>query len=483
MTTTASTDAELLAHARRGDETAFAELYVRHEAAARRLANTYARRAGDVDDLVNGAFERVLQALRKGLGPTEAFRAYLFVTLRRLATDRIVRTRDAPYDEIPEPVRAEEHDELDLTERTLIVDAYESLPGRWQTVLWHTAVEGRAPRELAPTLGMSPNAAAALAYRAREKLRQAYLQAHLQTAPRPECEPHRSRLGAYVRDGLGTRDRGATADHIDDCSSCRGLVAELADVNRLLVRALFPLFLSAGEVAAALTATTALTGAAAGDATGGALRGAVSAGRRTLSRARSNPAAASTVVGALLVIAVIAGALTAAHDDEVALPIAPPGEQPVTPPFPGDDAEPPEVPLEVAPPTRRAEPIAASSGPAPATTPPPIGAAPDSEPGPGEPSTAPPSTDRPPPSSEPPSPAPTTPTTRPSVPPTTPPGTAPPPQAPPPPTTAPPTTQPPSSSQPCHAQVQLGGIFDVWICLDVGLLGRQSGGRGWKFSQ
>ena len=135
MTPTAVSDAELLAQARDGDEAAFTELYVRHQSAARRLANAYAR-AGDPEDLVNESFERVLAALRNGAGPTEGFRAYLFVTLRRLAATRIAKMRDEPVEEVPEPVRAEETSSpLDPADRQLVVAAYESLPERWQAVL------------------------------------------------------------------------------------------------------------------------------------------------------------------------------------------------------------------------------------------------------------------------------------------------------------------------------------------------------------
>src|SRR5688500_2839242 len=105
MTTSAQSDAELLAQARQGDETALAELCVRHEAAALRLARGHPR-AGDPDDLVSEAFTRVLRALRQGAGPTEAFRAYLFVALHRVAAARIARRQDEPYDEVPEPVRS-----------------------------------------------------------------------------------------------------------------------------------------------------------------------------------------------------------------------------------------------------------------------------------------------------------------------------------------------------------------------------------------
>ena len=315
MTPTAVSDAELLGQARDGDEAAFTELYVRHQAAAQRLANAYSR-AGDPEDLVNESFERVLAALRRGTGPTEAFRAYLFVTLRRLAADRISRSLDEPVDEVPEPVRNEqENPPLDPADRQLVVTAYESLPERWQAVLWQTAVEGRQPRDLAPGLGMSANAAAALAYRAREKLRQAYLQAHLQAAPRPTCEPHRSRLGAYVRDGLSRRDRSATELHLDGCSSCRGLVGELADVNRMLVRSLLPIFTAVGtHLAAGLAAAT--TGATVVGAGTGA--GVSALARRLTDKARSNPA---ILVGVVLVAA-LAFALIASRggDDAVVLP-------------------------------------------------------------------------------------------------------------------------------------------------------------------
>jgi RNA polymerase sigma factor (sigma-70 family) len=283
MAVTALSDAELLHAARNGDEAAFTELYVRHHAAARRLAGSY-RRGGDADDLVNGAFERVLGALRRGGGPEESFRAYLFVTLRRLAMEDARRGSDEALDDVPEPVLAVAGGpELEGAEREMVSEAFESLPGRWQAVLWHTAVEGRQPREIAGVVGLSANAAAALAYRARERLRQAYLQAHLQTSPRPRCEPHRSRLGGYVRHGLSRRDHKDTAQHIEHCESCRSLVTELNDVNRMLVRAVSPLFLLAGGKLAGLAAS------------GSAGAGAASAASAT--SAAATPAGAATLLG------------------------------------------------------------------------------------------------------------------------------------------------------------------------------------------
>lgn len=229
----AASDLELVDQARKGDSAAFGELFVRHHPVARRIATTY-RCPGDPDDLVNEGFERVFAAVRRGAGPTEGFRAYLLTTIRRLAAAHADRPREDSLDEIP--VAAATPPPLDAGDRDLICRAFQSLPDNLQAVLWYTAVEGRHPRELAPLLGVSTNAVAALAYRAREQLRQAYLQAHLLTWARPQCEPHRSLLGAFVRDGVARRQRAATQSHLDQCRSCRALLEDLTELNLLVLR-------------------------------------------------------------------------------------------------------------------------------------------------------------------------------------------------------------------------------------------------------
>lgn len=320
MGTTPLSDAELIARARAGDDSAFSELYERHQGAAHRLAATYPR-AGPADDLVNNAFERVLGAIRRGAGPDRAFRAYLFVTLRRLAAAQIAASYAAPIGEVPEGLQAEAHEVIDLAERALVLDAYGSLPDRMQAVLWQTEVEGRRPRELAPVLGMTANATAALASRAREKLRQAYLQAHLAASPHPECEPHRGRLGAYVRGDLGERALAATELHVHGCPACQELVAELTEVNSLFVRALVPWFVAPAHAAGVVLATgTAAAGVGAatagtpggGAAAGGALVAARQFGRGVVTKARANPGVTATVaVGSALAVAAMAVALIA----------------------------------------------------------------------------------------------------------------------------------------------------------------------------
>ena len=54
-------------------------------------------------------------------------------------------------------------------------------------VLWHTEVEQQKPADIAPLLGMSANSVSALAYRAREGLRQAFLSQHAADPDDVDC--------------------------------------------------------------------------------------------------------------------------------------------------------------------------------------------------------------------------------------------------------------------------------------------------------
>jgi RNA polymerase sigma factor (sigma-70 family) len=181
-------DAALLAATRAGDTEAFGLLYLRHVDAARRLAGRLAGDPGAAEDLVSEAFARVLAALHRGGGPATSFRAYLNTALRngfytgRRRDRRLEFTDDlSPYEVVvgpPDPAVAE-------LERRYAARAFARLPERWRIVLWHTAVQGETPAQLAPRLGLTPGGVAALAFRARARLRQMYHQEHaVGTLPR-----------------------------------------------------------------------------------------------------------------------------------------------------------------------------------------------------------------------------------------------------------------------------------------------------------
>jgi RNA polymerase sigma factor (sigma-70 family) len=230
-------DQELVTIVRAGDPDAYAILYRRHRAAAHGLARRLTRSDAESDDLVSESFARVLYALRAGGGPTSGFRRYLFAALRHAMLDKARRDRRLSYrDDLSavEPAVPFVDTALLGLENQLVARAFTSLPQRWQWILWHTTVEGESLAAVAAELGISTNGAAALAYRAREGLRQAYLQMHLQDADADDCRRAAGQLGAWVRHGLSRRDRTLVETHLADCPACPGRASELAEVNRCL---------------------------------------------------------------------------------------------------------------------------------------------------------------------------------------------------------------------------------------------------------
>ena len=130
----------------------------------------------------------------RGHGPQQAFRAYLLTTLRHLRASRAGRearlelTDDLTRYETGEPF----HDPtVAALDRSYAARAFGKLPERWRRVLWHTEIEGGSPAEIAHLLGLTPNGVAVLAHRARERLRQIYLQEHISRAGQARPAPGR----------------------------------------------------------------------------------------------------------------------------------------------------------------------------------------------------------------------------------------------------------------------------------------------------
>lgn len=154
----------------------FAALYAEHLPAARRAALALVP-ADAAEDIVAEAFTRVLARQAAGGGPDGAFRPYLLAAVRNIARDWLAeRRRAVPVQIDPRAVRVPGAGELVTAAEELAMArrAYESLSARWRAVLWQTEVEGRTPAELAPSVAMTPNAVAALAFRARLALAQAW---------------------------------------------------------------------------------------------------------------------------------------------------------------------------------------------------------------------------------------------------------------------------------------------------------------------
>ncbi|WP_234310709.1 MULTISPECIES: sigma-70 family RNA polymerase sigma factor [unclassified Streptomyces] len=242
-------DAELIDRMRSGDDSAYEELYRRHAQAVRRYARTCCRDAHTAEDLTAEVFARMLQAVRGGSGPEHAVRAYLLTCVRRVAASwtrsarreqlvddfavfaaRSASDSDGSGDDSLEPgadVRA-----MREAERSMAMRAFRSLPERWQAVLWHTEVEDESPSEVATLFGLDANGTRVLASRAREGLKQAYLQAHVSATltADEECARYADQLGTYARGRLRTRAERGLRKHLEDCAKCRLAALQIEEV-------------------------------------------------------------------------------------------------------------------------------------------------------------------------------------------------------------------------------------------------------------
>jgi len=226
-------DAEVIAAIREGDTIAIDELYRRHHCAAMSFAESIAGRTL-APDLVSEAFLRILDLLQRGGGPTLVFRSYLYTTIRNLYIDHI--RHHSRQTSLPDfgPLEAEFAlgDGLDdHFEHSLVKKAFSSLPERWQVALWYTTVEGVSLEDAGTFLGVAPNAVAALTFRAREGLRQAYLAEHLNLTAEQTCAEVWEVLPRYVRGGLRGRTRAMVDEHLPECRGCSAAVLELDEVN------------------------------------------------------------------------------------------------------------------------------------------------------------------------------------------------------------------------------------------------------------
>ncbi|QKV80184.1 sigma-70 family RNA polymerase sigma factor [Amycolatopsis sp. Hca4] len=300
-TTDVPSDAALITAVRGGDIAAYGELYDRHLVAARRVAAAIAADPAEREDLIAEGFTRVLRILRNGEGPDEDFRPYLLTTIRNTMISW--RRRDAAVSlvaEVPDVTPGAGSDEPvgNRLHATVAADAFASLPERWRTVLWRTEIDGDSPARIAEDLGLTPNGVAALAYRAREGLRQAYLDQHVPEARRRTCRTISAQLARFVRDGISDHKAHRVAAHLERCPDCRELADGLRQLNQELPATVAPLILGIPIVSQWLSTSGSLAGT-------GAAATATGTGASALSWAT---AAKVAVAGAALVTTVTIGA-------------------------------------------------------------------------------------------------------------------------------------------------------------------------------
>lgn len=268
-------DADLVLRVRAGDQGAFASLFDRHRDMARYVAAGQVDNRADIEDIVSEAFVSIHQALMRGKGPDTFFRAYLLTAVRRIAqAQNRMAARSLPVSDSFVLDRVEDPEDPAVMgfESSTVAAAFKSLPERWQEVLWYVDIEGMKPAATSEVLGITPNGVSSLAIRAREGLRQAYLQGHINNSTPKECEGYPDQLGAYSRNGLSRRAHHKVQTHLESCSKCTALLLDLNDVQSAMRAIIFPLIAGVALTSAApgimgapgITGAAGLAGAAAG---------------------------------------------------------------------------------------------------------------------------------------------------------------------------------------------------------------------------
>lgn len=141
----------------------FAEEVQPHEPKIRAWLQARFPQLGDIDDLMQETYLRVLRA--KGAGQLEHPKAYLFATARNAALDRFRRNRVITFERLadiadssvlvvgPDSAQSADRDH----ELETLAAAIRSLPERCREILVLRKHHGLSHREIAERLGISPH--------------------------------------------------------------------------------------------------------------------------------------------------------------------------------------------------------------------------------------------------------------------------------------------------------------------------------------
>ncbi len=208
-----STDEQIVAALKRGDEAAFVELVKRHQSLMLRVARRYVRSATVAEEVVQETWLGVLNGLDR-FECRASLKTWIFRILSNRALTRAEREgRAVPFSSLDgedgEPAVDADHfrgdadrwpghwwsspaswedlpEERLLARETLSVvgDAIVELPERQHVVIVMRDVEGWAPAEVCAALAISDGNQRVLLHRARSKVRRR-LEAYLDPQPAP----------------------------------------------------------------------------------------------------------------------------------------------------------------------------------------------------------------------------------------------------------------------------------------------------------
>jgi RNA polymerase sigma factor (sigma-70 family) len=264
-------DGVLVQEAAAGSGVSYGALYDRY---ATQVYNYSLRLTGsreDAADATQEAFVNVLRRLQEDDRPVLDFSSYLFAAARHESYGLMrQRARQHPFESPPEEVGRVADVDTDPERAAMLRDTQEAvqeanakLAPRHREALALREVAGRSYDEVAEIMGITPNAAAQLIWRARSKLREALTAGAVASvvATSEDCEWAQLLL-SKVQDGEAVEeaDRLWLEEHLDECGSCQ-------TANRMLLEAgasyrlWLPVALLAGMRADTLTAAGGVIGA------------------------------------------------------------------------------------------------------------------------------------------------------------------------------------------------------------------------------
>ncbi|MEW6474894.1 MAG: hypothetical protein AB1679_21800 [Actinomycetota bacterium] len=249
---TTADDLTLVDAARAGDRLAFGVLYLRHNAAAWRVACVVSRFSPDAELAVIQGFTRVFSALPENceaLTPASVrFRPYLLACVRQVALDR---ARDAGRAHgSPAPLAGLAPDgELVLSslEHHVVRAGLAALSEPTRTALWLSEVEAMTPSEIAALMGGQPDEMAALVGQARKDVDAASHAALSSHEVRADCRFTVANLDAFQAATLDPAKGVLVRSHLDICPTCRMRRGELANGPATLAAAVPAAPLLGGE--------------------------------------------------------------------------------------------------------------------------------------------------------------------------------------------------------------------------------------------
>jgi RNA polymerase sigma factor (sigma-70 family) len=223
---TESIDSDLVDATRRGDDTAFEELYRRYNA---RVCAYVARMVGCRDhaqEIAQEAFISALRRLRSSDQPI-TFKAWIYGIARNGAIDHLrARSRrgaEVGYDHVeefvePTGVLAAPAPEAAVEAKQSLADlqgAFGGLSEAHHQILVMRELEGLSYDQLGERMGMSRSQVESTLFRARRRLEDEY--AELVSGER--CRTVRESIGRAG--GLGVREQRRVERHLSHCHGCR----------------------------------------------------------------------------------------------------------------------------------------------------------------------------------------------------------------------------------------------------------------------